>query len=114
MKRLFHIIITILAAMLLGCRSTATSVSLKAITSEDVLDRLVAGLSRPETRMRTFSRLLAFALPDGYYVRTGHWESDKLHDKAFEAVRTCPEREKVVNNLIHGFQNAGPPIAASP
>jgi len=107
MKRLFHIIITILAAMLLGCRSTATSVSLKAITSEDDLDRHVAGLSRPETRMRTFSRLLAFAQPSGYYVRTGDWETDKLHDKAIEAVRTCPEREKVVNNLIHELQNPG-------
>jgi len=107
MKRLFHIIITILAAMLLGCRSTATSVSLKAITSEDDLDRHVAGLSRPETRMRTFSRLLAFALPDGHYVRTGDWETDKLHDKAFEAVRTCPERETVVSYLIHELQNPG-------
>ena len=107
MKHLVHIIITILAAVLLGCRSTATSVSLKAITSEDDLDRLVAGLSRPETRMRTFSRLLAFAQPSGYYVRTGDWETDKLHDKAIEAVRTCPEREKVVNNLIHELQNPG-------
>ena len=77
MKSLFHIIITILAAVLLGCRSAATSVSPKAITSEDDLDRLVAGLSRPETRMRTFSQLLAFALPDGHYVRTGDWETDK-------------------------------------
>src|SRR6266487_959899 len=98
MKRLFHIIITILAAMLLGCRSTATSVSPKAITSED-------DLSRPETRMQTFSRLLAFALPDGHYVRTGDWETDRLHDKAFEAVRTCPERETVVSNIIHGLRN---------
>src|SRR5436309_2962850 len=107
MKCLFHIMIAILAVMLLGCRSTPTSVSAKAITSEHDLDRLVAGLSRPETRMRTFSRLLAFAQPSGYYVRTGDWETDKLHDKAFEAVRTCPEREKVVNNLIHELQNPG-------
>src|SRR6266700_5050648 len=105
MKRPFHIIITTLAAMLLGCRSTPTPVSPKAITSGDDLDRLVAGLSRPGTRMRAFSQLQAFALPDGHYVRTGDWETDKLHDKAFEAVRTCPERETVVSNLIHRLQS---------
>ncbi len=106
MKRPSHIIITILAAVLLGCRSTSTSVSPKAITAEDDLNRLVAGLSRPETRMRAFSQLLAFALPDGYYARTGDWETDNLHDQAFEAVRTCPERETVVSNLIHGLRSS--------
>ena len=106
MKRPSHIIITILAAVLLGCRSTSTSVSPKAITAEDDLNRLVAGLSRPETLMRAFSQLLAFALPDGYYARTGDWETDNLHDQAFEAVRTCPERETVVSNLIYGLRSS--------
>jgi HEAT repeat protein len=105
MRRSYHIIITILATMLLGCRSTTTSVSPKAITSEDDLDRLIAGLSHPETRMWAFSQLLAFALPDGYDIRTGDRETDRLHDKAFEAVRTCPERDTVVGNLIHRLQN---------
>jgi len=70
-----------------------------AIASEADLIKVIAKLNQPATRMQAFAELLAFADPMGY-VHTGDLDADALHEKAYDAVRDCPDLEAIVTAYI--------------
>ena len=74
-----------------------------ATASEADLTKFVAELKQPETRMQGFAELLALAESLSYLrgdYSTGDADAEALRQKAYEAVRRCPDLEGTVAGFI--------------
>jgi HEAT repeat protein len=111
-------LVLILSGLLPGCSTTSghagngtgSSTSstndwqTKAIASEADLDRVIAQLQIPATRFDAMLTLLDFAgYPKGNIYSTD-MKVNALHDKAIQAMRTCPGLDAVVATMIAGLK----------
>jgi hypothetical protein len=72
----------------------------KTIASEADLDRVIALLQKPATRFDAFMALLEFAGYPRGNKNSNDPKVNALHDRAIDAIHTCPDMDAVVAAMI--------------